>query len=132
MRRKVDNVFESEKRLKEITIEHFQNWKAKNPVARNQKYIVKKSPKLSEASLSRILKIEDKKCPSLEEAIEFFMITDGVEAFESYVKATNTTSAHYLRSLLKNKGPAETVDMPVVNNDDWEYIMSGKWNECYL
>lgn len=120
-----------ERKLKMMLIEHFNKWKLEKPIARNQKKIVSYCPSITESGLSRILNESDNKCPSLNEAIEIFLSTDGIKVFESYVKSTNTQSCHYLRSLLKkSNNNTHIIDRPIVDNSNLLIELNEKFDRA--
>jgi hypothetical protein len=119
MGRKSNTPTVEDQKLKAILIEHFEKWKSlKSNSIRNQKRVVAKCESLTESGLSRILSKDDKKCPTLGEAIEVFMTIEGMEAFERYVKNTNTVSCHYLRSLLKGKKNTFVAAEPILDKSN--------------
>lgn len=119
-----------EKKLKVTIIEHFNKWKSEKPLARNQKKVASNCPSITEPSLSRILNESDNKCPDLNEAIEIFLVTDGMKEFENYVKTTNTESCHYLRSLLRGKKDTHIIDRPIKDNTNLMIEMNERFDRA--
>lgn len=104
--------------FKTIVLDALKPWMEEKPEVRSQKYITNKCSSISQSKLSRILDEKSQTCPSFEETVELMMFINKPEAIDRFLRSSNSSLSHYLKSLKSSKGIKFDEKLKIANDEE--------------